>query len=120
MLNGKNMVIAYGPQNHIESFRASDVRTQTDPTADEFKRKVPVSVTSSRQMQATFEPKTSRMSSMEQTGEFRYDQGDRHATAAKATLDETQNRDPPGEFGAHVGCYRIHRGGPDPHGSTDR
>ena len=45
-------VIAYGPQNHIESFRASDVRTQTDPTADEIKRNVPVSVTNSRQMEA--------------------------------------------------------------------
>jgi len=91
MLNGKNMVIAYGPQNHIESFRASDVRTQTDPTADEIKRKIPVSATSSRQMEAIFEPATSRMTRMEQTGEFRYDQGDRHATAAKAMLDEKQN-----------------------------
>ena len=90
-LNGKDMLIAYGPQNRIESFRARDVRTQTDPTADERKHNRVMSITTSRDLLAHFDPKTSRLSSMEQTGDFTYDEGGRHARAAKATLDSNQN-----------------------------
>jgi lipopolysaccharide export system protein LptA len=92
-LNGTDMVIAYGPQNRIESFRASGVRTTTDPTADELKRdrnRKP-STTVSRDMLAHFDPKTSHMASMEQWGDFSYEQGDRKAKAAKASLDSEKN-----------------------------
>ncbi len=90
-LNGKNIVIAYGPQNRIGTFHAIEVTTQTDPTADERKRKVAGSITTSKEMLARFDPKTSKMAELEQTGDFRYQQGDRRARAAKATLDEDQN-----------------------------
>ncbi len=85
-LTGNDMFIAYGPQNRIESFRANNVRTQTDPTADELKRKRAATVTTSRQMQALFD-KSGKMTGMEQTGDFSYEEGDRRARAAKATLD---------------------------------
>ena len=42
------MLIAYGPQNRIELFRAADVSTQTEPTADEKKRNRVTSVTTSK------------------------------------------------------------------------
>lgn len=90
-LDGKDMVIAYGPQNRIETFAAKDVKTTTDPTAEERKRNRTVSVTSSRDLRARFDPKTSRMATMEQTGDFAYEEGDRKARAAKATLDSDQN-----------------------------
>ncbi len=90
-LNGKDMIIAYGPQNRVESLRAQDVRTQTDPTADERKRNRALSTTTSRDLLAHFDAKTGRLSSMEQTGDFTYEEGDRHARAAKATLDSNQN-----------------------------
>jgi lipopolysaccharide export system protein LptA len=90
-LDGNNMVIAYGPQNRIESFRATDVRTRTDPTEDERKRNRTVAVTASREMLARFEPNASRLASMEQWGDFTYDEGDRKARAAKATLDQGQD-----------------------------
>ena len=67
------------------------MRTQTDPTAEEIRRKRPRSrTTSSREMEARFDPKTSRLTTMEQTGDFAYEEGDRKARAAKATLDESR------------------------------
>ena len=87
MLDGKDMVIAYGAQNRIESFRATSVQDHDRPTADERKRDPDrkQSVTASREMLAHFDPKTSQMASMEQSGDFTYDEGDRQARAAKAT-----------------------------------
>jgi lipopolysaccharide export system protein LptA len=90
-LNGNDLYIAYGAQNRIQSFRARDVTTRTEPTADERKRNRALSVTTSRELLAHFDPQTSRLSSMEQTGDFAYDEGGRHARAAKATLDSGQN-----------------------------
>jgi lipopolysaccharide export system protein LptA len=91
ILTGKDMVIAYGAQNRVESFRAADVRTQTDPTAEEKKRNRAVSYTTSKQIEARFDPKTSKMTAMQQTGDFTYDEGDRKARAAKGSLDSEQN-----------------------------
>ena len=91
MLTGNGMVIAYGPQNRIQSFRATQVRTETQPTAEEKKRNRVASVTTSRQMEARFDPKTSKMTFMQQTGEFTYDEGERKARALRGTLDSDQN-----------------------------
>jgi lipopolysaccharide export system protein LptA len=90
-LNGNDLVIGYGPQNRIQSFRARDVTTRTEPTADERKRNRALSITTSRDLLAHFDAQTSRLASMEQTGDFAYDEGGRHARAAKATLDSGQN-----------------------------
>ena len=90
-LNGNDLFIAYGPQNRIQSFRASGVTTRTDPTAEERQRNRTFSITTSRDLLAHFDPQTSHLSSMEQTGDFAYDEGERHARAAKATLDSDQN-----------------------------
>ncbi|MBZ5621360.1 MAG: hypothetical protein LAQ69_21935 [Acidobacteriia bacterium] len=90
-LQGNDMVIHYGPDNRIESFHTVNVRTRTEPTDAEKKRNRVESVTGSRDLLAHFEPKTGRMVSTEQSGEFTYDEGDRHARAAKATLDSDQS-----------------------------
>jgi lipopolysaccharide export system protein LptA len=91
ILNGKDMFIAYGPQNRVETFRANEVRTATDPTAEEKKRNRGTSTTSSKQMEARFDPKTGQISTMEQTGDFTYDEGERKARAVKGSLDQGQN-----------------------------
>ena len=90
-LDGKDMVIAYGPQNRIDTFRAREVKTQTDPTAEERRRNEAVTLTASREMLAHFEPATSQVASIEQSGDFTYEGGGRRARAAKATLDSNQN-----------------------------
>jgi lipopolysaccharide export system protein LptA len=90
-LTGHDMVISYAPQNRIELFHAVDVKTQTEPTAEEKKRNRVTSVTSSKVMDARFDPKTSRMSTIDQNGDFTYEEGDRKARAARATMDADHN-----------------------------
>ena len=91
VLQGKDMVIAYAPHNRIESFQANDVKTTTDPNADELKHSRAVSVTQSRTLTARFDPQTSQILSMEQSGNFTYQEGERKARADKASLDDKQN-----------------------------
>ena len=91
ILDGNDFVIAYGPQNRVDSFRATNVKTRTDPNDEERKRNRPMSATSSRDLEARFDPKTSQMASMRQSGDFVYEEGDRKARAAKATMDADQH-----------------------------
>jgi lipopolysaccharide export system protein LptA len=98
LLQGDNMDIAYGPQNHIDTFHATNVTTTTDPSAEETKpgadgkaKKRPVSTTASKELSARFDPLSSQLSFLEQTGNFSYQEGDRKAHANKATLDQRQN-----------------------------
>jgi lipopolysaccharide export system protein LptA len=91
LLDGQDFVIAYGPENRLDNFRAVNVRTHTDPTAEERKKNRPASTTSSRELEARFDPKTSRLGSMRQSGDFAYQEGDRQARAANATMDADQN-----------------------------
>ncbi len=90
-LDGNNLAIAYGPRNAIESFRATDAKTQTDPTEDERKRNRALAITRSRELVVRFDLATGRMTSMEQSGDFSYDEADRRARAAQATLDAAQD-----------------------------
>jgi lipopolysaccharide export system protein LptA len=86
-LDGRNLIITYGEQNRMQSLSAREARTETEPTADEKKRKRVKSTTSSQELLARFEPRTGRLVSMDQTGDFAYQEGVRQARAAKATLD---------------------------------
>lgn len=90
-LTGNDILISYGPQNRLDLFRAVNVRTQTDPTPEEKKRNRLSSVTTSKTMEARFDPKTGKISTIEQTGDFTYDEGDRKARAAKGTMDADHN-----------------------------
>ncbi|HUP02653.1 MAG TPA: LPS export ABC transporter periplasmic protein LptC, partial [Bryobacteraceae bacterium] len=87
IITGNDMTIAYGDRSRIQSFRTTNAATRTDPTAEERKRNRKTSTTTSRNLAAVFDPKTGKVSSIEQDGDFAYDEGDRHARAAKATLD---------------------------------
>ena len=91
ILDGSYFVIAYGPQNRIDSFRAQDVKTLTDPSGEERQRNPAQTITASKELRARFEPGSSRLSTMEQAGDFTYREGDRRARAVKATLDSASN-----------------------------
>ena len=93
VLDGQDIAIAYGEKNRVDSFRAVNVRTVTDPSADEKakKRDHGQSVTASKEMVARFNPKNNQLATMEQSGDFNYEEGDRKARAAKASLDQDQN-----------------------------
>ncbi|MGO9227601.1 MAG: LPS export ABC transporter periplasmic protein LptC [Bryobacteraceae bacterium] len=91
VLRGNDFLIAYGSGNRIDTFHATDARTTTDPNAAERKRNVPQAVTNSHEIKARFDPKTSHIAAMEQSGGFTYTAGDRQARAAKASLDSDRN-----------------------------
>jgi lipopolysaccharide export system protein LptA len=89
---GERMWIRYGPQNRIESLRSINCRTETDPTPEERARKRPPILTASKNVSAAFDPKTNQMTRMEQWDDFSYQEGDRHARAARAILEQAENR----------------------------
>lgn len=85
-LAGERLWMKYGPNNALESFRSVAVSTVTAPV----KPGLPPMKTSSKHLQAMFDPKTGEMSRMEQWDDFRYAEGTKEATAAKATLESKQ------------------------------
>ena len=98
IVTGNDFLIAYAPQNHIESFHGTGIKTQTEATADENRTRAqkkepprPAGFTNSRELTARFNPKNGEMTGMEQNGDFTYVEGDRNARAQKATLDKDQN-----------------------------
>jgi lipopolysaccharide export system protein LptA len=90
-LQGREIAIVYGPQNHMDSFHALDAKTTTEPNAEERRRNRGVSVISSREMAAHFEPRSSQLAIMEQTGSCNYQEGDRKARAEKCSFDAKQD-----------------------------
>jgi lipopolysaccharide export system protein LptA len=97
LLTGEKMTIVYGPQNSVQSFATTRAATQTFPNQLEVARaekaKAPppaVSKTSSVNMTADFDEK-SQMKHMKQWDNFIYEEGDRHARAATANLDNDKN-----------------------------
>lgn len=86
-LAGEKFWIAYGPENQIQSFRAIKATTRTDNPPRNGKP-VPPSTTSSEEFKAEFDPKTNQVARLEQTTNFRYQQGERKAQSDRALLDE--------------------------------
>jgi len=95
LMTGDKIWIKYGEDNRIESFRSVNVTTRTDkaPTEKDIKEKTvpPPGFTSSKEMLATFDPKTSDLSHLDQKTDFKYDEGDRHARADHATLEQDKD-----------------------------
>jgi lipopolysaccharide export system protein LptA len=92
VMTGDKIWIKYGDDNRIQNFRSVNVMTRTEkpPTEKDIKEKKvpPPGITTSKEMLATFDPKTSDMSHLDQKSDFKYDEGDRHARADHATLDQ--------------------------------
>jgi|SRR5579871_428079 len=90
-LEAERMAMNYGPNNQLETFRAVKIRTETEPNAEERSKKQPGSKTRSDNLSARFDPKSGQMKHLEQWGDFRYEAGDRKATANRATLEQDSN-----------------------------
>ncbi len=95
VMTGDKVWIKYGEDNRIQSFRSVNVTTRTEkpPTEKDIKEKTtpPPGFTSSKEMLATFDPNTSDLSHLDQKSDFKYDEGDRHARADHATLDQAKD-----------------------------
>jgi lipopolysaccharide export system protein LptA len=89
---GERMWIGFGPQNRVQSFRAVNCRTVSDPTPEELAKKGPVTTTVSKNVLAAFDPKTSQLTRMEQWDDFSYESGERKARADRGILEQVENR----------------------------
>lgn len=91
-VSGDHFWIAYGADNAIQSFRTINAKTRTEnaPKARNTAPPPPV-VTSSNELVAHFDAKTHQLSTLEQTTDFHYEEGDRRAQSDKASLDQSQN-----------------------------
>ncbi len=87
-MKGDRIWIAYGAENRIQSFRSINASTRTDKPAQPGKPDPPPALTESKEILATFDPKTSDLAHLEQKTNFRYQEGDRHARADRATLEQ--------------------------------
>lgn len=80
LLKGERIWIDYGAENRIQAFRSINVNTRTEAPAK------PPSLTSSKTFLAKFDA-AGQLADVEQTVDFRYEEGDRRARAVKAVLD---------------------------------
>jgi lipopolysaccharide export system protein LptA len=91
-MNGDHIWIAYGPQNQIQTFRSVNVSTKTEkPRPPNAKQPPAPALTWSKEMVVHFQPNSSQIDKLEQTTDFRYEEGDRRAKAEKAVLDQPRN-----------------------------
>ena len=106
-MKGDRIWINYGMENRIETFRSIHAFTRTDKplekvAADKTNDKTPgdksdkplapaPQLTQSKELLATFDPKTSELAKLDQKGDFRYEEGPRHATADRASLDQAKD-----------------------------
>ncbi len=91
-MNGDHIWMTYGPKNTIQSFRSIAATTRTEkPKLKDAKEAPAPALTWSKDLVATFLPNSSQLASLDQSGNFRYEEGDRHAKAERALLDQPNN-----------------------------
>ncbi len=86
-LDAERITLEYGPANQLKRFFATSVRTRTESAAAGNRGPQPPATTSSKGMDALFDPDTGEMTKLRQWDDFRYQQGERQATAATAVID---------------------------------
>lgn len=97
VLDAARLRILYGDGSYIDSFHAWKVTTHTDRAKAKQKPskngapRCPA-LTWSDELAAKFEPDSNQVANIEQTGNFRYEEGDRKATARRAYLEQNINR----------------------------
>jgi len=92
-LEAERLWIHYADSNRIQSLRAVNVATHTDPESGVAGRRGAAPVqTWSRDLLAEFDPRTGQLTRIEQWNDFRYREGARQARAERAVLDEVSHR----------------------------
>ena len=108
-MEAERMTILYAANNQIEQFKGTNATTRTDPENTPAKKNGPPMLTSSKDLEARFDPKTGDMVRLEQTGDFKYQEGDRRGKSERAVQENALNRI------TMTGGARVW----DPSGSTD-
>lgn len=96
VVDASRLRVFYGAGSYVDTFQAWNAQTRTDKVAVVASEK-PVkppqpALTWSDRLIAKFIPQTNQVASIQQTGNFRYQEGARKASAAEAFLDQTRNR----------------------------
>jgi lipopolysaccharide export system protein LptA len=100
-MDGDRIQIAYADGNAIDSFHATKVTTRTQKPLPPDKRTgkdgkpappLPPALTWSDELTAKFAPNSNDLAQLEQKGNFRYEEGLRHASSAKAFLEQSLNK----------------------------
>jgi lipopolysaccharide export system protein LptA len=102
VLDASRLRILYGENSYVDTFMGWNVATHTDKPASANKAAAdkngkpsgptPPALTWSDVMTAKFAPGTNQISTIDQQGNFRYQEGARKASAKKAFLEQTLNR----------------------------
>jgi lipopolysaccharide export system protein LptA len=102
ILDAERMTIAYADANVIRLFTGWKTATRTDPlppsppkpgeTQKKTPEPAPPRLTSSKELRAEFDPKTGQLTRLEQWDDFRYQEGERRATADRAVLEQQSDR----------------------------
>jgi lipopolysaccharide export system protein LptA len=101
-VDASHLRVVYGASSYVDKFVAWNVSTHTDKPASAVKSPAPKdgkpagppapALTWSDQMTAKFTPNSNQVATIEQAGNFRYEEGARRAWAKKAFLEQTINR----------------------------
>ena len=88
-LNGERFLVRYGKENQIDHFETTAATTRTKPAPKPgAKKPEPLILTSSRKLDADFDPKSGQLAKLHQNEDFQYEAGDRKARSAKADMDQ--------------------------------
>lgn len=85
-LKGDKIWIAYAPGNRIQSFRSVNASTRTDKPG----QAAPL-LTQSKNLVALFDPAGGELATLDQSGSFQYQEGERRAAAGEAFLDSAKD-----------------------------
>jgi lipopolysaccharide export system protein LptA len=100
-LDGELIRVVYGDENSVDSFYAAKASTRTEKPLAPGKKigkdgkpapAPPPALTWSDELWAKFTPKSNDLATLEQKGNFRYEEGLRHATADRAFLEQAVNK----------------------------
>ena len=99
-VDASRLRVVYGEGSYADTFLAWNVVTHTDrrskaPGIAEPGKPIPApaaAVTWSDELRAKFQPSSNDVATIEQTGNFRYEEGTKKAWSKKASLDQKANR----------------------------
>ncbi len=100
MVDASHLRVLYGEGSYADTFLAWNVATRTDrqakpdPAAKPGKPEAPAppALTWSDELRAKFQTNSNNVATIEQIGNFRYQEGVRKASSKKASLDQKANR----------------------------
>lgn len=88
-IEAERLWLHFAEGNRLETFRATQVATRTEPQAGVDRPGEPT-ITTSQDLLAGFDAASGDLVGLEQWGDFRYREGARRAAADKGTLDEAR------------------------------